>query len=50
MVKYLSARGTDDKNVSPESAVVLCPGLLSKGKNVNLMLVENANHSFKDVK
>lgn len=45
--KILIVQGTADKAVYPESAVVSYTSLLSKGRNVNLQEIENADHSFK---
>lgn len=45
--KSLILQGTADQAVYPESAIVSYTSLLSKGKNVNLFEIENADHSFK---
>lgn len=44
--KILIAQGTSDKAVYPESAIIAYTTLLSKGRNVELRLIENADHSF----
>lgn len=44
--KILLIQGLSDKAVYPESASIAYSSLLSKGKNVDLNLIENANHSF----
>lgn len=44
--KILLLQGTADKAVYPESATVTYTTLLSKGKNISLELVKNADHSF----
>lgn len=44
--KILIAQGTLDKAVYPESAIISYTTLLSKGRNVELRLIENADHSF----
>lgn len=44
--KILILQGTADKAVYPESAIVSYTSLLSKGKNVNLIEIENADHSL----
>jgi predicted esterase len=44
--KIFLIQATDDKAVYPESAIVAYTTLLSKGKNVELKLIENADHSF----
>lgn len=44
--KILFIQGTADKNVYPESATVAYTSLLSKGRKVELEIVENADHSF----
>jgi predicted esterase len=48
--KVFITQGTADKNVSPESAIFLYTGLLAKGKDVKIELVEGADHSFYDPK
>jgi len=45
--KTLIIQGEADKNVFPESARVLYTSLLSKGKNVSLKMIPNAEHSFR---
>lgn len=42
----LILQGTDDKAVHPESAIVSYTSLLSKGRNISLKMIENADHSF----
>jgi len=44
--KIFIAQGESDKNVFPLSAEVIYTSLLSKGKNVQLQLISNADHSF----
>lgn len=44
--KILLIQGTDDKNVHPETATIAYTYLLSKGKNVQLNIVQHADHSF----
>ncbi len=44
--RILILQGTSDKAVHPESATVAYTTLLTKGKNVELKLIENADHSF----
>ncbi|RYD96547.1 MAG: hypothetical protein EOP54_13450 [Sphingobacteriales bacterium] len=44
--KILILQGTADKAVYPESAIVSYTSLLSKGKNINLIEVANADHSL----
>lgn len=44
--KILLVQGASDKAVYPESANIAYTALLSKGKNVELDLIENADHSF----
>ncbi len=44
--KILLLQGTLDKNVYPETASIAYTTLLTKGKKVNLQLIENADHSF----
>lgn len=44
--KILIVQGTADRAVHPESAIVAYTSLLSKGKNIELQLIENADHSF----
>jgi predicted esterase len=44
--KVFIAQGKADKAVYPESANVLYATLLSKGKNVKLDMIPNADHSF----
>lgn len=44
--KILIVQGTSDEAVYPESAVISYTTLLSKGKNAELRLIENADHSF----
>lgn len=44
--KILLVQGTDDKNVHPETAIISFTTLLSKGKAVQLEMIENADHSF----
>lgn len=44
--KVLIIQGTADKAVHPESAAIAYTTLLSKGKNIELALIENADHSF----
>lgn len=45
--KILVIQGTADKAVYPESAIVSYTSLLSKGKKINLLQIESADHSFK---
>ena len=45
--KILFIQGTADKAVYPETATVAYVTLLTKGKNVELQLIENADHSFR---
>ncbi len=45
--KILIVQGTADKAVYPESAIIAYTSLWSKGKNINLFQIENADHSFK---
>jgi len=44
--KIFIIQGTIDKAVYPESAIIAYTTLLSKGKNVEIKLIENADHSF----
>lgn len=44
--KILILQGTADKHVYPESATIAYTTLLTKGRNVKLQLIENADHSF----
>lgn len=44
--KMLLVQGTDDKNVHPETAIISFTTLLSKGKEVQLEMIEGADHSF----
>lgn len=44
--KILLVQGTDDKNVHSETAIISFTTLLSKGKDVQLEMIENADHSF----
>lgn len=44
--KILLLQGTSDKAVYPETAIVAYATLLTKGKNIKLELIENADHSF----
>lgn len=44
--KILLLQGMLDKNVHPETATIAYMTLLSKGKNVKLEFIENADHSF----
>ena len=44
--KVLLLQGTSDKNVYPETATIAYTTLLAKGKQVDLKLIENADHSF----
>ncbi|NBG66875.1 alpha/beta hydrolase family protein [Acidiluteibacter ferrifornacis] len=44
--KILILQGTADRAVYPESATIAYTILLTKGKNVELKLIENADHSF----
>lgn len=44
--KILLVQGKDDKNVHPETAIISFTTLLSKGKDVELEIVEGADHSF----
>lgn len=44
--RILLVQGTADKNVHPASATIAYTTLLSKGKDVSLYLIENADHSF----
>lgn len=44
--EILLIQGTADQAVHPESAVVAYNTLLSKGKNVSLRLLSDADHSF----
>lgn len=44
--KILLIQGLSDKAVSAESAIVAYTTLISKGRNVELELIENADHSF----
>lgn len=44
--KILIVQGTADKAVYPESAIIAYTSLLSRGRNVQLQLIENADHSF----
>jgi predicted esterase len=44
--KILLVQGTADKNVHPETATIAYTSLLTKGKNVDLELIEHADHSF----
>ncbi|MBL7979859.1 MAG: alpha/beta fold hydrolase [Bacteroidetes Order II. Incertae sedis bacterium] len=44
--KILLLQGTLDKNVYQETATIAYTTLLTKGKNVKLELIENADHSF----
>ncbi|WP_447637751.1 alpha/beta hydrolase family protein [Flavobacterium microcysteis] len=44
--KILLLQGTADKAVYPESATIAYTTLLSKGKNISLELIKNADHSF----
>ncbi len=44
--KILLLQGTSDKDVYPEGATIAYTTLLTKGKNVKLKLIENADHSF----
>lgn len=46
--KVLFVQGTADKAVHPETAKIAYITLLSKGRNVELQLVENADHSFRN--
>ena len=45
--KILILQGTTDKAVYPESAIVSYTSLLSKGRDVALLPIENADHSFR---
>lgn len=45
--KILFVQGDADKAVYPETATVAYVTLLTKGRNVELQLVENADHSFR---
>ncbi|MBN1969785.1 MAG: hypothetical protein JXR48_13440 [Candidatus Delongbacteria bacterium] len=47
--KILLIQGGQDKAVFPESVNIAYLDLLSKGKNVKLMFIENADHSFNDI-
>ncbi|MGO4710762.1 alpha/beta hydrolase family protein [Chryseobacterium sp. 2TAF14] len=44
--KIFLLQGTADKAVYPESAIVSYTALLSKGKDVELVKIENADHAF----
>lgn len=44
--KILILQGTEDKAVYPETAIASYTTLLSKGRNVELDLIEKADHSF----
>lgn len=44
--KILLLQGTSDKAVYPETSIVAYTTLLTKGKNIELELIENADHSF----
>ncbi|WP_410219596.1 alpha/beta hydrolase family protein [Pedobacter sp.] len=44
--KILLIQGTADKNVYPESAIIAYTTLLSKGREIKLEKIENADHSF----
>jgi len=44
--KILIVQGTADKAVYPESAIIAYTSLLSRGRNIQLELIENADHSF----
>lgn len=44
--KILLLQGTSDKAVYPETATIAYTTLLTKGRNVELQLIENADHSF----
>lgn len=44
--KILLVQGTADKSVHPETAIISYTTLLSKGKDVQLELLEGADHSF----
>lgn len=44
--KILLVQGSEDKNVHPETAIISFTTLLTKGKNVQLEIIENADHSF----
>jgi dipeptidyl aminopeptidase/acylaminoacyl peptidase len=44
--RILLVQGTLDKAVHPDSAKIAYTTLLSKGKAVELLLVDNADHSF----
>lgn len=44
--KILIVQGTSDEAVYPESAVVSYTTLLSKGKDIEMELISNADHSF----
>lgn len=45
--KILMVQGTADKAVFPETATIAYATLLTKGRNVELRLIENADHSFR---
>lgn len=47
--KILFVQGTADKAVHPETATIAYVTLLTKGRNVELQLVENADHSFRNL-
>ncbi len=44
--KVLILQGDKDKNVNPESSNILYIGLISKGIDAELSIMENADHSF----
>jgi predicted esterase len=44
--RILIAQGTEDKAVYPETAIAAYTSFLSKGKDVELKLIEQADHSF----
>ena len=44
--KILLVQGNEDKHVHPETATISFTTLLSKGKDVELKIIENADHSF----
>ncbi|RRJ92901.1 alpha/beta hydrolase family protein [Flavobacterium macacae] len=45
--KILLVQGTADKAVFPETATIAYISLLTKGRNVELELIEDADHSFR---
>lgn len=45
--KILFVQGTADKAVYPETATIAYVTLLTKGRNVELQLIDNADHSFR---